>query len=106
MSNKPIQVFLLIPAHPRYGMTTCLPRTKDRTNRPLPPHKKQNIFAADEIFINTQFYKLKLQHSTCEQVKMIKIDKTGHDYPLFMKIKDKLLTVFASFHTMKPYMAT
>ena len=39
-------------------------------------------------------------------IMMIKIDKTGHDSPLFMAIQDKLLTVFASFHTMKSYTTT
>ena len=36
--NRQIQVFLLSPAHPRYGIMTSLPRTKDWTNRPHPPH--------------------------------------------------------------------
>ena len=66
--NTLIQVFLLSPAHPRYGMMTCLPRTKDRTNWPLPPHQKQNIDAEENrVFMNAHFYKLKLQHLTCEQ---------------------------------------
>ena len=37
-NNRPDQVFLFSPAHPRYGMTTCLPQTKDQTLGPGLPH--------------------------------------------------------------------
>ena len=39
LSNRPILVYLLSPAHLRYRMTTSVPRTKDRTNKPHSPHQ-------------------------------------------------------------------